>query len=771
MGQRSIRPESEGPWPGSCLLPCAAGPLPSPTGRPVVTARYGDSGLALARFGTAVLDELGLDSANVLGASFGGAVAQQMAFSHPGRVRRLVLASTSFGAFALPGNLEALWHFIHPRSYHPERLEQVAGTMFGGRLRTQPQLVRSMHMQRPTDTWAALYRMAPLFGWTSLPWLWAVGHPTLVIAGDDDPVTPLLNHRVMAMLMPRARLHTVRGGGHMVLLDSAQHVGPVIISFLHEDRAASDRELAHPTALAWRGPTAPRSLGLKRRRRTGYWSWSCSLPVAPAMHPRLRSRCAGEADVVSLVHAVEVPRRAVSLLEPVIGARRYAELVGAAHQLSPALAGRTIWNVNSTAAGGGVAEMLQVLVGYVQDLDVRVGWLLISGDAEFFAITKRLHNQIHGSLAADPLGTAEARHYAHMLAANAVELAARVRPGDVVLLHDPQTAGLAKPLAEAGARVVWRCHVGVDWENDVTMAGWDFLRPHLSAAEAYVFSRQQYVPSWIPAERAWVIPPSIDPFSPKNQQLDAGTVQAILARLGVLDGADPAMPAKFVRRDGYVDQVTRPAVVVGEGLPRPDDSVLIQVSRWDRLKDMAGVMRGFADHVVPGADGYLMLVGPSVKDVSDDPEGAAVYGECLLQWHKLNPSARARILLVTLPLDDIDENAAMVNALQRHATVIVQKSLAEGFGLTVAEGMWKERPVIGSAVGGIIDQVIDGTGILFPDPADLAAFGSAARLLLDDQAQATRMGKAAHSHVREQYLADVHLLRYARLLRVLIGGR
>ncbi len=474
---------------------------------------------------------------------------------------------------------------------------------------------------------------------------------------------------------------------------------------------------------------------------------------------------------MSLVHAVEVPRRPVSLLESVIGARRYAELVGAAHELGPALAGRTIWNVNSTAAGGGVAEMLQVLVGYVQDLDVPIGWLLISGDAEFFAITKRLHNQIHGTLAADPLGTAEAEHYAHMLAANAVELAARVRPGDVVLLHDPQTAGLAKPLAEAGARVVWRCHIGVDWENDVTRAGWDFLRPHLTAAEAYVFSRQQYVPSWIPAEKAWVIPPSIDPFSPKNQQLDAGTVRAILARLGVLDGADPAMPAKFVRRDGYVDQVTRPAVVVGEGLPGLDDSVLIQVSRWDRLKDMAGVMRGFADHVVPSADGYLMLAGPSVRGVSDDPEGAAVYGECLLQWRELNPASRARILLVTLPLDDIDENAAMVNALQRHATVIVQKSLAEGFGLTVAEGMWKERPVIGSAVGGIIDQVIDGTGILFPDPGDLAAFGAAARLLLADQDQATRMGKAAHSHVREQYLADKHLLRYARMLRALVGER
>ncbi|HET9898354.1 MAG TPA: glycosyltransferase [Streptosporangiaceae bacterium] len=473
---------------------------------------------------------------------------------------------------------------------------------------------------------------------------------------------------------------------------------------------------------------------------------------------------------MSLVRAVEVPELPVPRLEPVIGASRLAELLRAAGQVRQMLAGRTVWNVNSTAAGGGVAEMLQVLVGYVQNLDVPIGWLVVSGDAEFFAITKRLHNQIHGSMSGAPLGPAEAGHYAQMLAANAVELAARIRPGDVVLLHDPQTAGLAAPLAQAGTRVVWRCHIGVDWEDDVTRAGWDFLRPHLAAVEAFVFSRREYIPPWIPAGKSWVIPPSIDPFSPKNQPLAADTVRAILVKLGVLDGPPPAVPATFVRRDGEMDTVTRPAVIVGESRPAANDPVLVQVSRWDRLKDMAGVMRSFADHVAPGGDGYLMLVGPSVKDVSDDPEGAAVYGECLLQWRDLSPASRARILLVTLPLDDVDENAAMVNALQRHATVIAQKSLAEGFGLTVAEGMWKGRPVIGSAVGGIIDQIAEGTGILLPDPADLAKFGSAARLLLDNPDLAARTGQAAHAHVRQQYVGDLHLLRYGSLLGMLIGG-
>ena len=133
------------------------------------------------------------------------------------------------------------------------------------------------------------------------------------------------------------------------------------------------------------------------------------------------------------------------------------------------------------------------------------------------------------------------------------------------------------------------------------------------------------------------------------------------------------------------------------------------------------------------------------------------------------PAARTRVLLVTLPLDDVEENAAMVNAIQRHAAVIVQKSVAEGFGLTVAEGMWKGRPVVGSAVGGILDQIVDGTGILLPDPADLAAFGSPVRRLLDDPAEAERMGKAAQERIRENFVGDRHLLQWAQLIDAIMA--
>jgi trehalose synthase len=473
--------------------------------------------------------------------------------------------------------------------------------------------------------------------------------------------------------------------------------------------------------------------------------------------------------MVSLVESVQVEQRSVAQLEPIIGAQRHDRLVRVADHFRQNLAGHTIWNVSSTAAGGGVAEMLHVLIGYAEDLGIPVQWRVITGDAEFFVITKRIHNQIHGETAGGPLTGADADHYARMLAANAAELLEEIRPGDLVLLHDPQTAGLTRALVRAGARVAWRCHIGVDWQNDATRGAWEFLRPQLEAAHGFVFTRREYVPDWIPADRVAIIPPSIDPLSPKNQPLDADTVRGILGRIGVLDGATPDDRTSFARSDGSVVFVTRCAEVTGEGRPGPADQLVVQVSRWDQLKDMPGVMHGFAEFVVPAGNGYLMLVGPAVAGVTDDPEGAAVFGDCLLQWRELPAEARARILLVTLPLDDSDENAAMVNALQRHAAVITQKSLAEGFGLTVAEGMWKGRPVVGSAVGGIIDQIAEGTGILLPDPRDLKTFGVAVRELLDDPAEAGRMGCAAQAYIREHYVGDVHLLRYADLFSSLIA--
>lgn len=191
---------------------------------------------ALASLGAAVLDELGIESAHVLGASFGGAVAQEMAICHPGRVRRLVLVSTSFGAFAVPGTPAALWQFVQPASYYaPARLAKVAGVMFGGRLRDEPGLVQGLGIRPPQNLRGALYRLAPLFGWTSLAWLWTIRQPTLVICGDDDPLTLPINHRIIANLVADSRLHIVEGGGHLVLIDTPARVAPVITEFLDGD--------------------------------------------------------------------------------------------------------------------------------------------------------------------------------------------------------------------------------------------------------------------------------------------------------------------------------------------------------------------------------------------------------------------------------------------------------------------------------------------------------------------------------------------------------
>jgi len=470
---------------------------------------------------------------------------------------------------------------------------------------------------------------------------------------------------------------------------------------------------------------------------------------------------------------VQVAPRPLTLLGELIGADRFARLDAAAAASRERLQGRVVWNVNSTAAGGGVAEMLQVLVGYIQGAGIDGRWVVMDGDAEFFAITKRIHNRLHG-VDGDhgELGSAEADHYAHVTADNGRALLARVRPGDVVLLHDPQTAGMARELADAGAKVIWRSHIGADQQNARTNEAWGFLRPHLTSCDAFVFSRRAYVPDWVPEDRLSVIAPSIDPFSPKNQELDASSLTDFLARIGLVSGSAPQV-ARFTRTDGSAGEITHSASIVSEGHLDPDRPLVIQVSRWDHLKDMQGVMTGFAERVIdrPGDRGaQLALVGPSVDEVVDDPEGAAVLDECVASWEALPPAARRRIFVVTLPMIDVDENAAMVNALQRSAAIIVQKSLVEGFGLTVAEGMWKGKPVVASRVGGIADQIAPGTGMLLDDPTDLRAFGDAVAALLDRPAEMTRLGDRARRHVLKDFVGDRHLLQYAALIERLLSG-
>jgi len=437
------------------------------------------------------------------------------------------------------------------------------------------------------------------------------------------------------------------------------------------------------------------------------------------------------------------------------------------------LADRVVWNVNATAYGGGVAEMLQTLLAYGLGAGVDTRWLVLDGDPAFFAITKRIHNALHGSVdGVSGFDASEHEHYERVLDGNLSTLTRLVRPGDIVLLHDPQTAGLIEGIRETGANVIWRSHIGRDDPNPTTERGWDFLRGYLENADAFVFSRQRYVPHWVPPDRVRVIAPSIDPFSAKNRELDDLEVSHVLHRVGLIAGGDGSEAVDFTRRDGTAGVVRRHTDLLWGSEPPPADAPLVvQVSRWDRLKDMTGVLSAFAAHVGPATqDVHLMLVGPDASAVADDPEGADVLAACRAAWVRLPDAVRERCHLACIPMDDVDENAIIVNALQRHATVVVQKSLVEGFGLTVTEALWKSRPVLASAVGGIQDQIVDGAGgLLLPDPSDLGGFAQRLQLLLDDVATGERMGWRGHERVRDEFLGDRHLIQYVDLFGDLIG--
>lgn len=429
-----------------------------------------------------------------------------------------------------------------------------------------------------------------------------------------------------------------------------------------------------------------------------------------------------------------------------------------------ALAGRVVWNVNSTSSGGGVAELLWPLIGYCRGAGVDVRWVVVDGDERFFAITKRIHNRLHGSEGdGGPLGAAELAVLTAVAAANMAGLRERVAPGDIVLLHDPQTAALAGPLRRAGARVVWRCHVGVDRPDAVTRSAWEFLLPLLGEAEAFVFSREAFVWDGIEPADVAIVAPSIDAFAVKNRSLEARACTAILAAAGVIPG-DGRHEARFTRRDGTPGRVDRRVDIAGGGRVPSAAPLVTQVSRWDSLKDPLGVIAGFADHVAPVTGAHLLLVGPEVAAVTDDPEGRSVLAQCRAARERLPGDVRSRVHLITVPMADPDENAAIVNAIQRASAVIVQKSLAEGFGLTVTEAMWKSRPVVAGAVGGIQDQIVDGESGLLVDPRDLQSFGAAVAGLVRDPVRAGALGAAAHVRVREHFLASRHLAQYLALL-------
>ncbi|AMD87259.1 glycosyl transferase family 1 [Actinomyces radicidentis] len=442
-----------------------------------------------------------------------------------------------------------------------------------------------------------------------------------------------------------------------------------------------------------------------------------------------------------------------------LAVHRLHDGVEAAHGL---LEGRTVWTVTPPAApGAGPAETVAPLVGYARGLDVDARWLALDAPADFVTLAARLHAGIHGSDGdGGRLGDKQRDLYEHVLASNAENVVDEVREGDVVVLHDPSTAGLAKAFRAAGATVVWRCHAGVAEAGEAGQRAWAFLDRYLEDVDLVVVSRPEYRPPYIEEERCAVVRPSINPDSPKNRPLDRDEAWAVVRLAGIAEGESPFDAVPLLREDGRPDAfrgLEDEAVLAGGPVP-VGARLVTQVQRWDRLKGGLELIEAFASQTgtLP-EDLHLVLAGPAV-DPEREAGPSAVLRGILERVETLPPSVASRVHVLGIPTADREVNATIVNALQRVSGVVTQRSQVEAFGLTVAEAMWKKAPVVASAVGGIVDQVEDGVDGVLVAPDDAAAWAEAVRDLLLLSERAAEMGAAAHESVRRGFLPDRHLI-------------
>jgi len=394
---------------------------------------------------------------------------------------------------------------------------------------------------------------------------------------------------------------------------------------------------------------------------------------------------------------------------------KYIQFVGeeeidAIIKLAERLQDLSILHVNSTAAGGGVAEILHRMVPLMRELGLRVDWKVIKGDPEFFAVTKTFHNALQTGVGEVPKHYYEIYEKWQEINANELDL-----DYDVVFIHDPQPAGLVKHRRRG--IWIWRCHIDLSTPHPEV---WGFLRRYVSQYHAAIFHIPDFARDDLEIPQL-LIPPSIDPLSPKNMEISTTAVERVVRKFGV----DPERP------------------------------ILLQVSRFDRAKDPVGVIEAYrlARRHVP--DLQLVYLG---SPAHDDPEGEVVYREAVEA-----AGGDQDIHLLMLPPDSHYE----VNAFQRAAAVVMQKSLREGFGLTVSEALWKKKPVIGGKAGGIKIQVIHGvTGFLATSPRTAAHYTV---FLLREKKIREEMGAAGREHVRRNFLITHQLRRYLMAAAYLAG--
>ena len=381
----------------------------------------------------------------------------------------------------------------------------------------------------------------------------------------------------------------------------------------------------------------------------------------------------------------------------IIGTDTLEELYLLARHLN----GKSVLHVNSTAVGGGVAEILNRMIPLLCELGVDSRWEVIKGGEGFYAVTKKFHNALHG----DPQDVTPKDYQVYEDALDQ-NLSRMKLDSDIVFIHDPQPAALVKKRRELKNHWIWRCHIDLSQPNPQV---WDFLRPYVEQYDACVFSAPAFAQK-LPIPQV-LISPSIDPLSDKNRDLDQEEIRIILDRLHI--------PA--------------------------DKPLVTQVSRFDRLKDPVGVIEAFVK-VKPYVEARLLLVGGSAED---DPEGAQVLNEV-----RERANDDPDILIMGLP----PTNHLEINAIQRASTVILQKSLREGFGLTVTEALWKSKPVIASAVGGIPLQITHKHSGILTHSIDGTAYWL--KQLLNEPGYAKKLGENGREHVRQNFLLTRHLRDY-----------
>ena len=431
------------------------------------------------------------------------------------------------------------------------------------------------------------------------------------------------------------------------------------------------------------------------------------------------------------------------------------------------LQGCKIWMINSTATGGGVAEMLPSQIRIMRSLGVQIEWMTIeASDQSFFNLTKRIHNAIHGS--GDGKFTDKDRAiFEEVNAQNTDRAVAAIKDGDLVVIHDPQPMPLAAMIAKKRkVKLVWRCHIGLEEQNDTTRGVWSFLSKYYDSYDHFVFSLPSYVPEEL-KEKTTIITPAIDPLSHKNRTLHTDKCIGILQQSGIMNGQQPLLYGHYehqVRRvmpDGSFNTVNHNSDL--DLIYRP---VVTEISRWDRLKGFKELMDAFIimkreNEISPDKSSIsyktikasrLILGGPDPAFVTDDPEGEEVLNELIVQYKAIDPQLQEDIAILLLPLDNPKENALIVNALQRCSNVIVQNSIQEGFGLTATEAMWKQRPVLVSGAAGLRFQVQHGiNGKINEDPTDIPSLVKVLKSMLNDSKERDKWGFNGQIRVIENF--------------------